>query len=349
MQARCEATKLMPTGVGPKVHTSWSPQRDTDRGPAGTQQEPSRNPSGTQQEPGRSPAKTQQEPSRNPTGTQQKATSADSMFVAMQKTQQEPCGSPARKQQEPSKNPTGTQQEPGRSRARSQQVPRRSPTGTQQEPGRSPARTQQEPRRNPAGGCKTVHIYTFGLEKLDADLADLCRDDGGGGKAIIQKSDLRQALLRHRAVPRMDVISDTRNFSDPEQCMGTHIGMHPKILNRIAHNRNFPGWLETVQHDIQKVLSQHPDAHVALYCRSGKHRSVACAWLLRQCVESQGWSAKTQHLSSRLWDRCCKGLSCIWCSHSDDDENQQKELASLRQHALWWWGKNNKSLLLSAS
>ena len=55
-------------------------------------------------------------------------------------------------------------------------------------------------------------------------------------------------------------------------------------------------------------------ATVALYCRSGKHRSVAIALILKHVLRAEGWDCiELAHLSSRSWGQWCCNGRCNTC------------------------------------
>ena len=75
------------------------------------------------------------------------------------------------------------------------------------------------------------------------------------------------------------------------------------------------------------------DMVVALYCKSGKHRSVAVATCLEHILlTEEKFEAEVKHLSERGWGfRICRG-TCAEC-RSDSDEEKQ---SALRRAAEIW-------------
>ena len=59
------------------------------------------------------------------------------------------------------------------------------------------------------------------------------------------------------------------------------------------------------------------DVGVALYCKSGKRRSVATALILRRILQMEQWLVpEVRHLSDKYWGRgCCHGR-CGECTES---------------------------------
>ena len=71
----------------------------------------------------------------------------------------------------------------------------------------------------------------------------------------------------------------------------------------------------------------------AAYCKSGKHRSVAAAMVLRHIFQAEGWSCEEEptHLSRAQWgNECCKG-NCDECAQKPN------QLSVLLKHALQAW------------
>jgi len=168
-----------------------------------------------------------------------------------------------------------------------------------------------------------VELVTFGLENSDPELTERCRQlVGGGASACPCKGDIRAALLR-RSVSSDAVLVDARCFPDPESHFFLwHTGRHHEIIARLCRHRNFPSWLAGVKRQFSRAVQadaggrdqvQNP-VTVAVYCRSGKHRSVAAAVILAHILRSQGWACPPlRHLSQPRWGRvCCQGL-CEEC------------------------------------
>lgn len=183
----------------------------------------------------------------------------------------------------------------------------------------------------------TVHLATFGLECLDGELADRCHELGGGAGAHIPDYEIAEAL--HRKKFPSDVILDARMFPDPDAALLTrHSGRHHLIIARICQHRNFRWWLQDAKIQYQKVLQrcerrgvQTPKISIAVYCRRGKHRSVAAACILRHIFQCEGYHCpELQHLSYAHWRNCCK-MQCAECLHPPD------ELQVQLQHVYKQW------------
>lgn len=187
---------------------------------------------------------------------------------------------------------------------------------------------QIQPLGRPTPRKRIAELVTFGLETCDAELAALCQQSvGGGAWARCEDADLRAALER-RCVPdaRAAILVDARRFPDPDASQHTrHVGLHPKIIMRICQHRNFRRWLTWVKSEFDKAYENRTAAAgetimvtIALYCRVGKHRSVATAVVLAYILAAEGWDCHVKHLSMARWGKSCWG-ECEECRGWPDE------------------------------
>eukprot|EP00929_Paragymnodinium_shiwhaense_P095160 TRINITY_DN56118_c0_g4_i2.p2 TRINITY_DN56118_c0_g4~~TRINITY_DN56118_c0_g4_i2.p2 ORF type:complete len:283 (+),score=63.15 TRINITY_DN56118_c0_g4_i2:210-1058(+) len=188
----------------------------------------------------------------------------------------------------------------------------------------------------------SAQLLTFGLENCDNDLVNACmKYDKGGSEAKFSDAMLRDALHR-LGYYHVDYIVDARRFPDPDgQSRTQHIGINPAIMARISKHAGFPTFMRQWRRDMQtkldkyrRVFAQQADLGelnhefvVAVYCKSGKHRSVAVAemfaFIFRE-VERFPDVPEVVHLSRARWGRnICKG-GCLEC----------KPFSELRQASL---------------
>jgi len=191
---------------------------------------------------------------------------------------------------------------------------------------------------------REAQIITFGVETLDEQLLERCWKWPGGGATIqFSEEELRAAI--NRSAPNVgivDVVVDARCFPDPEALQFCkHTGHHHGIITRICQHRNFSRWLSSVRNRLGAAAAAGaargaaapaaPLLTIAVYCRSGKHRSVAAALILQHGLRGAGWHCSDpKHLSERRWVSCCKG-QCIEC------RNPPQELQSTLDKALLAW------------
>jgi len=154
---------------------------------------------------------------------------------------------------------------------------------------------------------------------------------------------LREALCR-LGYPQVDIILDARKFPDfKAQHLTRHTGIHPAIIERITLHDKFPSYLLDLRKKWRRAVYQHsveqPGAPVrlvvALYCRTGKHRSVAVAECLRHIAEAAEdfHVYGVVHLSRSKWNKnVCKG-GCEECMSS-----AQREVVLQRVECIWCQG-----------
>lgn len=184
---------------------------------------------------------------------------------------------------------------------------------------------------SPSPRAGLLKLLTFGLEKLDGELAQLCADsagpEGGGGATVWVDDETLRRALRRQGEPRVDLVIDARAFPDPNAKHTTrHIGVNPEIITRIVHHRHFTWFLQDVEQQWRRAVAlqraQRSDQElsmvVAVYCRSGKHRSVAIAECLRYIgMHVEGLTLvdnDVKHMSKKKWGSgICRG-GCEECS-----------------------------------
>jgi len=199
--------------------------------------------------------------------------------------------------------------------------------------------TSQRPPRG-----QEAQIVTFGVEALDEQLLERCWKWPGGGASIrVSNKELQAALDRSdHEVGNVDLFVDARDFPDPEAMhLVRHTGQHHDIITRICRHRNFPKWLGSVRSRLGAAAAASaargaagpaaPLLTIAVYCRSGKHRSVAAALILQHVLRREGYECKDPtHLSETRWSNCCDG-QCQEC------QNPPGELQNTLDKAIKVW------------
>lgn len=187
-----------------------------------------------------------------------------------------------------------------------------------------------------------LQLLTFGLDNCDAELVNRCMDWGGcGARARIPETDLRAALHR-QGYPRVDLVLDARCFPDYNAFhLSRHTGVHPEIISRLVEHQRFPVFVQSLRHRWLQALTQRLQEHtgselvfvVAVYCRMGKHRSVAVAHCLAHIgKEVHGFEVdEVKHLSRPRWGKnLCKGF-CDECRGF----SQERQHAFNKAEHLW--------------
>ena len=132
---------------------------------------------------------------------------------------------------------------------------------------------------------KTIKLMTWGLRG-----ANVCPDD----------VDLALSCLR---------IEDPQRRRDLCQ----HPGLHDEILANVYLHSQFAPLLAEVKRWVARLPSSETEHTVGVFCRAGRHRSVAVAWLLCQFFVSLGARARLAHLErdAGRWSHLCQGCrSC---------------------------------------
>ena len=126
--------------------------------------------------------------------------------------------------------------------------------------------------------------------------------------------------------------------------VGGHTCHHHQIIARILTDRFFNRRLDGMRRKFHKAWGYklmnnegrgEGPIHitVAVYCRSGKHRSVAAAIVLGHIFKAMGWSCEEEptHLSRTQWGN----KSCKW--NCDECAQKPNQLSVLFNRALQLW------------
>ena len=204
---------------------------------------------------------------------------------------------------------------------------------------RTPSASQGNLDARPDAQGRIIHVSSFGLETLDRELTWQCNHLGGGARCTIPEKDIAAALGRVQgggAGAENLLILDARPFPDPNSWVLSqlgHSGRHHQIVGSLCHHRNFWYWLRDVKRRFQKELEKSGDISVAIYCKRGKHRSVAAAVILRHIFQSEGYQCSNAwHMSYKQWTFCCY-LDCDVCC------NPPEEMQTHLDMALDYWHK----------
>ena len=116
---------------------------------------------------------------------------------------------------------------------------------------------------------------------------------------------------------RPDLILDgMRRFDDPETRdpeLRNHTGYHKKIMEGIALSHEF---VDFVQEHKRRILEPTLESgyyvatryertkRIFIWCRSGRHRSVALTVLMKACLEQDGFAVDVINLK-KSWRHLC--------------------------------------------
>ena len=193
------------------------------------------------------------------------------------------------------------------------------------------------PSKPPSRPLGSIHLVSFGLEELEHPNGPFGRIvsslPGGGLSAQFSHSELYRAVRRARRL-HVDAFADVRGavgrgrFPNPAglRC-GHHVGFHPTIVAGLVNAPYFREWLGMVKRTVHNLYHHSSesdcDKTLALYCKSGRHRSVAAVFILKHCLRGElssesdsgeGWFVTTSHVTLQRgrW-RGCEG-TCPECT-----------------------------------
>ena len=151
------------------------------------------------------------------------------------------------------------------------------------------------------------------------------------------------AFAKHMLYGPPSVLLDAQPFHDPHAGrLKNHTGMHPENIARVIQHEKFREWILEARDLILDAVRRHTSEGrsgpvlVVVYCRSGKHRSVACVQIIRhalQVVEDIECLA-VRHL--RLQPKWCRVSGCTACVAGVDPEEDRVRKAHLEMAAGVW-------------
>lgn len=104
-----------------------------------------------------------------------------------------------------------------------------------------------------------------------------------------------------------------------------HCGLHSTIVANAAYHVHMPELVRQA-----KAAIDSGETELGCRCRQGRHRSVATAFLLGQCLTHIGFHVSTRHLQQHTWP----------CDSSCSDCNTTLATVSRRQavqHVIHLW------------
>ena len=179
--------------------------------------------------------------------------------------------------------------------------------------------------------------------------ADISEDDFPCCFAIRRAWD-RNTLVRHdvlkKALIEADVIApsdftwvfDTRMFHDAgdSRQLCKHVGSNEDIVQGIVQHRRFPQFLDSLWYAwdmISRNLSKGSQVRIVMYCKSGRHRSVAAALIahhLFQTTRGLPVPQGTVHLCSQWWAFLCP-RNCPQCTQ----QSHIRDAALQKAREMW--------------
>jgi hypothetical protein len=146
-------------------------------------------------------------------------------------------------------------------------------------------------------------------------------------------------MQRREEVERLTNFLDVRPATDPEsRGYAHHTGEHPAIKAHVADWGVRLGWFADTRRVLREVRSREAsgDLQLVLYCRSGKHRSVAMAMLLYETLRRTQQYIPSAPIAFIHWSnlaRCGGAPRCAACSEKNHTLEQTALAAAFHQ-----WG-----------
>ena len=163
----------------------------------------------------------------------------------------------------------------------------------------------------------TLPWCVHGLTKRQADTLIAIRDQTRYDTSMSHDSHRDFArILEETEFSRFNdefVFLDTRIFKDARKGATFHVASHPRVMRGLTESSNFWGFFKDttvrVERAIRLAQQKRGGVHLGFYCRSGCHRSVACAELVhnllrghpvvrhisRMDMSEQGWVWHNHH------------------------------------------------------
>jgi len=136
------------------------------------------------------------------------------------------------------------------------------------------------------------------------------------------------------------IAMDCRCFPDPDGKQRVHravnhLGFHERVVSSVVENPKLEAWMRRLRRRLaqeEAALGGTPGTiFITFYCNSGRHRSVACALIMGQLLEWDGYTMhEPRHLCSDLWP----GSTCNRCQECMS-LSPGRDAALRRASALW--------------
>jgi hypothetical protein len=137
-----------------------------------------------------------------------------------------------------------------------------------------------------------------------------------------------------------DMLVDVRCFRDPGAGeLKYHDGHNPEIMFRMSHHEFFVPWLHEIRDQLLGCFADReadPEEPfvVAIYCRSGQHRSVAAAVMLEFIANEVGMLCEPPEHATL---EACDCPDCSWRRHGDAYDDYPDIVKEVLEYALDVW------------
>ena len=170
------------------------------------------------------------------------------------------------------------------------------------------------PAKPPVFRLPTATVYSCGYRHLGLDWST--------DKDIDELSQELMSALGKKLI----VVMECLMFHDrPRSCPG----VNGEVMHRVADaSDRFTEWMRATKANIMRLMHLKrvdnpggvPNLEIVMVCRSGKHRSVACAELTAFVLEQLGWTVDVEHIHNFKWGKCKGGCKrCQMCDYLKRD------------------------------
>ena len=156
---------------------------------------------------------------------------------------------------------------------------------------------------------KPIKLVTIGAFDVDSTTSADLRSD------VVERYNALGMCRRHGTI---ELILNSIVFEDPKpQQFRDCIGEHKTNIEGVVFCSSFNMWLRRSLTKIEELMQNNPDGKddfvmIAVMCMHGRHRSVACAAVLRAILIHAGFNLHgiNEHLARRTWRRSMRFGVC---------------------------------------
>ena len=122
------------------------------------------------------------------------------------------------------------------------------------------------------------------------------------------------------------IFLDARRATDPEsRGYSGHTGEHPAILFSVASHGKRLHWFRALRLSLHTRRERFPsgDLYICMVCKSGKHRSVAMAFLMQKLLRSPSGYVPGTPVGFMNWSSlasCGGAPNCSSCGHWENPQ-----------------------------
>lgn len=133
------------------------------------------------------------------------------------------------------------------------------------------------------------------------------------------------------------IVVDCRDFYDAQNSahLHGHIGLHPAVLRSVVDHPAFPRWFSSLHRNLMSRVEQRHSPtfgiSIIFFCRSGKHRSVACRRIVEHIMHNDSRFHLTRVHDCTDWGK----YACGACGECRADPAGVRLHALERASALW--------------